>query len=120
MLRGGKEPNYDEKHVAECERRLKAAHLPPSIVIDCSHANSGKDPARQGEVLENVVGQIERGNRSIRGFMLESFLEWGSQPIPKDIRLLKPGLAVTDACIDWPTTEKILRDACRRLSPVLC
>ena len=115
VLRGGKEPNYDAAHVAECERRLKAAHLPGSIVVDCSHANSHKDPARQIEVARDVLSQIEAGNRSLRGIMLESFLEWGSQKIPKDIRSLRPGLSVTDPCIDWPETEKILREVRARL-----
>ena len=119
VLRGGKEPNYDAAHVAECERRLKAAHLPQSIVVDCSHANSHKDPARQGEVLRDVVSQIEAGDRSLRGVMLESFLEWGSQKIPQDIRLLRPGLSVTDPCIDWTETAKLLREMRARLAPVV-
>ena len=117
VLRGGKEPNYDAAHVAECEKRLKEAHLPGAIVVDCSHANSHKDPARQGEVLRDLLSQIESGNRSLRGFMLESFLEWGAQTIPQDIRQLRPGLSVTDPCIDWPTTEELLREAHRRLAP---
>ena len=119
VLRGGKEPNYDAAHVGECERRLKAAHLPQSIVVDCSHANSHKDPARQGAVARDVVSQIEAGNRSLRGVMLESFLEWGNQKIPQDIRKLRPGLSVTDACIDWHETETILREIRDRLLPLV-
>lgn len=119
VLRGGREPNYDAAHVAECERRLKAAHLPANIVVDCSHANSHKRPEEQGRVLRDVVSQIEAGNASLRGFMLESFLEAGSQKIPKDLRLLRPGLSVTDACIGWDETAALLREAASRLAPVV-
>ena len=116
VLRGGREPNYDAAHVAECERRLKAAHLPPNIVVDCSHANSHKRPEEQGAVLRDLLSQVEAGNRSIRGFMLESFLEAGSQKIPKDLRELRPGVSVTDACIGWDETASLLREAARRLA----
>ena len=119
VLRGGHEPNFDAAHVAECERRLKAARLPSNIVVDCSHANSHKRPEEQGDVLRAVLAQIEAGNASIRGVMLESFLEWGAQKIPKDLRALRPGLSVTDACIDWPTTETLLREMRERLAPVV-
>lgn len=119
VLRGGRDPNFDAEHVAECERRLKAAHLPQNIVIDCSHANSHKKPEEQGVVLQNILEQIEHGNTSIRGIMLESFLDWGNQKIPKDLRELKPGLSVTDACIDWATTDTLLREMHARLIPVL-
>ena len=119
VLRGGHEPNFDAAHVAECERRLAAAHLPANIVVDCSHANSRKRPEEQGAVLRDLLGQIEAGNRSIRGFMLESFLEHGSQKIPKDLRQLRPGLSVTDACIGWDETELLLREAAARLRPVV-
>ena len=118
VLRGGREPNYDAAHVAECERRLRAAHLPQGIVVDCSHANSHKKPEEQGAVLRDVLSQIEAGDASLRGFMLESFLEWGAQKIPKDIRELRPGLSVTDACIDWATTETLLREAAARFRVV--
>ena len=83
--------------------------------MDCSHANSHKRPEEQGAVLRDVLSQIEDGDSSLRGFMLESFLEWGNQKIPKDIRQLRPGLSVTDACIDWPTTEELMREARARL-----
>ena len=119
VLRGGHEPNFDAAHVAECERRLRAARLPANIVVDCSHANSHKRPEEQGDVLRAVLAQIEAGNASIRGVMLESFLEWGAQKIPKDLRALRPGLSVTDACIDWPTTETLLREMRERLAPVV-
>ena len=114
VLRGGKQPNYDAANIARCEQALRAARLPINIIVDCSHSNSHKKPELQGEVLNDILTQIEQGNRSIRGFMLESHLEWGAQPMPKDLSVLRPGLSVTDACIDWPTTEKLLREARRR------
>ena len=116
VLRGGARANYDSASIAECEDALEAAGLPAQIVVDCSHANSRKKPERQGLVLRDLLSQIENGNRSIRGFMLESFLEWGSQPIPADRSRLRPGLSVTDPCIDWDTTESLLREAARRLA----
>ena len=70
-------------------------------------------------MLRDLLGQIEAGNRSIRGFMLESFLEPGAQKIPKDLRELRPGLSVTDACIGWDETAALLREAAARLGAVL-
>jgi len=119
VLRGGKRPNYDAESIAFCEDALRTAHLPIQIIVDCSHGNSDKQPERQGMVLKDLLLQIEKGNRSIRGFMLESHLEWGSQPMPKDPALLRPGQSVTDACIDWDTTETLLREAHDRYKTVL-
>jgi 3-deoxy-7-phosphoheptulonate synthase len=115
VLRGGRRPNYDAASVAQCEAALRDARLPPHIIIDCSHSNSDKKPERQGEVLKDILAQLENGNRSILGFMLESHLEWGAQPMPKDPKALRPGLSVTDPCIDWPTTETLLREAHKRV-----
>jgi 3-deoxy-7-phosphoheptulonate synthase len=119
VLRGGKRPNYDAANIALCEAALKEAHLPMHIIVDCSHANSGKKPERQGVVLRDLLSQIEAGNRSIRGFMLESHLEWGNQAIGKDTKALRPGLSVTDPCIDWKTTETLLREVHDRYQKVL-
>ena len=94
-------------------------HLPMNVVVDCSHANSHKRPKEQGTVLRDLLGQVEAGNRSVRGFMLESFLEPGSQKIPQDLRRLRPGLSVTDACIGWDETDSLLREAAARLAPVV-
>jgi len=115
VLRGGKRPNYDAASVAACEQALRDAHLPLNIIVDCSHGNSGKKPERQGSVLQAVLAQIEAGNRSIRGFMLESNLEGGNQPMLANPALLNPRCSVTDACIDWPTTETLMREANTRL-----
>ena len=119
VLRGGKRPNYDAASIAFCEEALRTARLPVQIIVDCSHSNSDKQPERQGMVLKDILSQIEHGNRSIRGFMLESHLEWGSQPMTKDPKDLRPGLSVTDACIDWDTTESLLREARDRYKAVL-
>jgi 3-deoxy-7-phosphoheptulonate synthase len=95
------------------------AHLPANIVVDCSHGNSNKDPALQTLVAENCVNQILEGNRSLVGLMLESNINWGNQKIPEDLKQLKYGVSVTDACIDWPTTEKLLHSARDKLKDVL-
>jgi 3-deoxy-7-phosphoheptulonate synthase len=105
---GGGRANYDSVSIALCERELENAGLPVNIVVDCSHGNSGKDPALQRLVAENVGNQVLEGNRSIVGLMLESNLRWGSQSIPADLRQLEYGVSVTDACIDWEATEALL------------
>jgi 3-deoxy-7-phosphoheptulonate synthase len=112
VLRGGGDrPNYDTVSVAMAEQALAKAKLPPNIVVDCSHANSYKKPELQPLVMHDCVNQIRLGNRSIVGMMIESFIEAGNQPIPADLSKLKYGCSVTDACVDWPTTEKMIRDA---------
>ncbi len=116
---GGGKPNYDSVNVALCEKRLKEAKLPTNIMIDCSHANSNKDPALQTLVLENVANQILEGNRSIIGLMVESNLEWGNQPLTADHSKLKYGVSITDACIDWKTTETAFREMHQKLHNVL-
>jgi 3-deoxy-7-phosphoheptulonate synthase len=112
VLRGGGErPNYDTVSVAMAEQALAKAKLAENVVIDCSHANSFKKPALQPLVMHDCVNQIRVGNQSIVGLMIESFIEAGNQPIPDDLGKLKYGCSVTDACVDWPTTEKMIRDA---------
>ena len=119
VLRGGSKPNYDSVTIALCEKELAANQLPANIVVDCSHANSSKDPALQPLVMTDCVHQIMEGNKSIVGLMIESNLEWGNQSIPEDLSQLKYGVSVTDACVDWPTTEKMLREARSKLKDVL-
>ncbi len=119
VLRGGKTPNYNAESIAACEQALRDAHLPPSIMVDCSHGNSGKKAERQGAVLLDVLSQIEAGNRSIRGVMLESNLEGGNQPMQANPALLNPRVSITDACIDWPTTEELLKEAHARISKII-
>ncbi len=111
ILRGGAKPNYDRESIALAEAALAKQKLPSNIVIDCSHANSSKDPSRQPQVFDDVVKQIGAGNKSIVGVMLESNIHAGNQAIPADLSLLRYGVSVTDGCIDWPTTESSLRQA---------
>jgi 3-deoxy-7-phosphoheptulonate synthase len=113
---GGGRPNYDSVSVALCEQDLRKAGLPVNIVVDCSHGNSNKDPGLQPLVAGNCVNQVLEGNESIVGLMLESNLEAGSQAIPSDLSRLRRGVSVTDACIDWSTTEKLLLELDQKLA----
>ena len=120
VLRGGdKGPNYDTVSVAVAEAAMLKAKLPTNIVVDCSHANSSKKPELQPLVMADVVNQIRAGNKSILGVMIESNIEAGNQPIPADLSQLKYGCSVTDGCVGWETTEKMLRDAAVLLRDVL-
>jgi 3-deoxy-7-phosphoheptulonate synthase len=105
---GGGRVNYDAVSIALAERQLLQANLPATIVVDCSHGNSNKDPNVQPLVAENCVTQILDGNRSIVGLMLESHLKGGNQPIPKDLSTLEYGVSITDPCMDWQSTEALL------------
>ena len=116
---GGGHSNYDAKSIAVCEADLKQAGLAANIVVDCSHGNSNKNPSQQTVVLNDCVNQISEGNDSIVGFMLESNLESGNQKVPEDLSKLRYGVSVTDACIDWSTTEKTLRETDLRLKKTL-
>lgn len=116
---GGGKPNYDSVSVALCEQALEKAGLRKSIMVDCSHANSSKDPAIQPLVLQDISHQILEGNTSIQGLMVESNINWGNQSIPENLADLKYGVSLTDACIDWPTTEKAIREMRDKLKDVL-
>jgi len=91
------------------------AELLPSIMVDCSHGNSEKNHEKQPVVLEQIIEQIAAGQQNISGVMIESNLESGNQPIPKSIDQIKYGVSITDKCIDWQTTEEMLRRAHGRL-----
>ena len=120
VLRGGsKGPNYDSVTIAVVEKELAKHKLAANIMVDCSHANSNKDPALQPLVLHDLAHQIMEGNQSIIGCMLESNINAGNQPIPADLTQLEYGVSVTDACIDWNTTEKMLREVRGKLKDVL-
>lgn len=120
VLRGGNDlQNYDAESVAQCEALCEKAGVSSNIMIDCSHANSNKDHNRQPEVLKDVVQQIVDGNKSIIGLMIESNIHAGRQDIPADLGELEYGVSVTDACIDWETTETCIRDAHEKLKDVL-
>ncbi len=120
VLRGGSgKPNYDSVSVALCELALEKGGVSNNIMVDCSHANSNKDPALQPLVMDNIANQIIEGNQSIIGLMIESNLEAGNQSIPDDLSQLKYGVSVTDGCIDWATTEQSLRAMREKLKDVL-
>ena len=114
ILRGGSVPNYDSVSVAQAQAELAAARLPESIVIDCSHANSRKNHNLQSLVLKDVVGQVVDGNRAIKGVMLESNLFEGNQKLG-NLKDLRYGVSITDACLGWDATEAGLREAVERL-----
>jgi 3-deoxy-7-phosphoheptulonate synthase len=116
---GGGKHNYDSVSVAEAERKMEEKNLRKALVIDCSHANSNKDHRNQPLVMEDVVHQVVDGNKSIVGMMIESNLEEGNQKIPSDLSQLKHGVSVTDACVNWESTEKMLRGAHEKLKPVV-
>lgn len=116
ILRGGEDgPNYYEDEVENAIRLLKDNGLNEAVVIDCSHSNSRKDFRRQKRVLRSVIDQVVWGNDKIKGFMLESNLFEGSQKIPQNKSDLKYGVSVTDACIGWDETERILTNASKLL-----
>lgn len=120
VLRGGNgKPNYDSVSVTLCESELNKACVSANIMVDCSHANSNKNHELQPLVLENVANQILDGNNSIMGVMVESHLGAGNQKIPADLNDLAYGVSVTDACIDWDTTEKALKEMRDKLRDVL-
>jgi 3-deoxy-7-phosphoheptulonate synthase len=117
VLRGGRaRPNYDSVSLRDAEQQLTKAGLPSVLMVDCSHANSGKQHARQEEVWRSVIEQRLQGNRAIIGMMLESYLEEGNQPFPRNRNELCYGVSITDACLGWDATERMLRWANEKLA----
>jgi 3-deoxy-7-phosphoheptulonate synthase len=113
VLRGGhRGPNYDRQSVAQIRDDLTRLKIPARIMVDCSHANSGKDPLRQPQVFNDVLEQRLQGNRALIGMMLESHLFEGCQPLGPAMRY---GVSVTDGCLGWEATEQLLRQADRSL-----
>jgi len=120
VLRGGNgKPNYDSVSVSICEQELVAAGIDANIMVDCSHANSNKDHNLQPLVLDNVANQIVEGNKSIIGVMLESNINAGNQKLSSNPDDMDYGVSVTDACIDWETTERTLISMADKLRDVL-
>ena len=127
ILRGGHErTNFHEADIADAARRLADAGLPPHLMVDCSHSNSLKRHERQEVAWDSVVGQVldrrRRGeSNAIIGLMLESFLADGRQDLPPhaadatDGRGLRYGVSITDACVGWDTTERLITHAYERL-----
>ncbi len=110
VLRGGRlQPNYDPESLRNAETQLTHGGLPPVLMVDCSHANSGKQHARQEDVWSSLIEQRAAGNRALIGTMVESYLEEGSQPFPKTSDELHYGISITDACLGWEATERMLR-----------
>jgi 3-deoxy-7-phosphoheptulonate synthase len=108
ILRGGRDtPNYDAAAVAGACERLRGAGLPERVIIDASHANSGKDYRRQSVVADDVAAQLAEGQAAIVGVMLESFIVAGRQDLVPG-RPLIYGQSITDACLDWDTTVEVL------------
>ncbi|MFP2770564.1 3-deoxy-7-phosphoheptulonate synthase [Oceanisphaera sp. KMM 10153] len=119
ILRGGKHPNYDSVNVSLAEKAMVTAGLSPSLVVDCSHGNSNKDYSLQPLVTENVVHQIQEGNKSILGIMLESHLHEGNQSSEQPRSEMRYGVSITDACIDWDTTAELLERCHQQLAAPL-
>ena len=118
VLRGGSAgPNFAPEHIARTEAILAKAGLPKSILVDASHDNSLKQPERQPEVVQALLAQITAGNTSIMGAMVESNLGAGNQPFPQAKDKLVYGVSITDGCIDWAATEKLVRDIHATLAP---
>ena len=112
ILRGGETgPNYYEDEVELASKTLREKKLNDAIVIDCSHSNSRKDYTKQKRVLRNVIEQVVLGEKAIKGFMLESNINEGNQKISDDLSELKYGVSVTDSCIGWEETERIILSA---------
>lgn len=117
VLRGGhSRTNYDEESIAAAIAALEKAGQNPGLMVDCSHANSLKKHARQEEVARSAVEQRAAGNKAIIGLMIESFLNEGNQPLTEDLSDLKYGVSVTDACLSWEATERVLRNAHEQLA----
>ena len=116
---GGGTTNYDSVNVSVCEQQLLKAGIPANIMIDCSHANSNKDHNLQPLVMKNVANQIIDGNKSIIGLMVESNINAGNQSITDDLGELKYGVSVTDKCVDWSTTEDMIKELQQSVGKVL-
>ena len=109
ILRGGKKPNYDSASIQQAAEQLEKSGLQPKLMVDCSHANSNKDYQRQAEVCRDVANQLRNGEKRIMGVMLESHLVEGRQDVVPGQELVY-GKSITDACINWETTDILLRE----------
>lgn len=117
ILRGGRlRPNYDPESVKEAVEKLNQVGKDPLIMVDCSHANSNKIPERQEVVWKNILDQRVAGNDNLIGLMLESHLNGGNQPLSSDLSRLQYGVSITDACVNWETTESLFEYADQKLS----
>ncbi len=111
VLRGGKHgPNYDETHVKQSVTELEHHGLTPRVMVDCSHGNACGDHNRQATALQNIADQILAGSPHFMGVMIESHLVAGKQSIPQDLSQLTYGQSITDGCVDFATTTRMLRN----------
>jgi 3-deoxy-7-phosphoheptulonate synthase len=116
VLRGGRaRTNYDAASIADAAAQLRRAGLPDGIMVDCSHANSSKQHSRQEDVWQNLVSQRVEGSESIIGVMIESHIYEGNQPLLANPAELKYGISITDACLGWDVTERMLLHGAERL-----
>ncbi len=112
ILRGGRNgPNYQAEHVASAARLLRDAQHRPAVMIDCSHGNTGGDYQLQERVWHDVIAQVVAQPNPIVGLMVESNLHEGKQPLLADRTALRYGVSLTDGCIGWEQTERLLREA---------
>jgi 3-deoxy-7-phosphoheptulonate synthase len=116
---GGGKPNYDSVNIALCEQELRDGKVAENVMVDCSHENSNKNHELQPLVLENITNQIIDGNCSIIGLMIESNIGAGNQKINEDRSKMEYGISITDKCIDWETTERVLLDMDAKLKGIL-
>lgn len=121
VLRGsGRGPNYDAASVRNAMEEIRS-HMPEGsaaahgVVIDCSHGNSGKDERRQAQVVRDIAARVAQGESGLTGVMMESFLEGGNQP-PAPLERLVYGQSITDRCISWPETERLLHELAQAVS----
>ena len=112
VLRGGNDsPNYEAADIARAEKKLDKAGIKTTLMVDCSHANSLKDHNRQEAVMQDVMKQVAAGNAKIGSLMIESFLKEGNQKMADKLEDLEYGVSITDKCVNWETTERMLRHA---------
>ncbi|HEX3799419.1 MAG TPA: 3-deoxy-7-phosphoheptulonate synthase [Verrucomicrobiae bacterium] len=110
VLRGGRaRTNYDAESIRDAAAKLAGAKLRPGLMVDCSHANSEKQHARQEDVWRSVIEQRAAGTKALTGVMVESYLHEGNQPFPQEPSKLKYGVSITDACLGWDVTERMIR-----------
>jgi 3-deoxy-7-phosphoheptulonate synthase len=115
VLRGGHRPNYDPISIEQARLNLIEKNMPETIMVDCSHGNSMKKYQGQAIVMRNIIDQYIAGSDALIGFMLESNLFEGNQKFSGDLKTLKYGVSITDQCISWETTERLLLSAAEKL-----
>ncbi len=112
VMRGGRSgTNFDARSIATAQEALRKSHVPPRIVVDCSHGNSNKDHTRQHIAFEDVISQRLAGNSDLLGVMLESNINPGAQKLAEDPSVLEYGVSITDSCIGWDETVQLLERA---------